>query len=52
MGLLTAKLIQAAKHVAAKVVLPAVLRPGFNLHAPHVDFQDVVLAVLPFGDGR
>jgi hypothetical protein len=51
-GLLAAEFIEAAKHVAAKVVLSPVLRPGLNLHAPHVDFQDVVLAVLPFGDGR
>ena len=50
-GLLTAEFIEAAKHVPPQVVLPPVLRPGLNLHAPHVDFHDVVL-VLPFDDDR
>jgi hypothetical protein len=51
MGLLTAEFVEAAKHVTPQVVLSPVLRPGLNLHAPHVDFHDVVL-VLPFDDGR
>ena len=51
MGLLTAEFVEAAKHVTPQVVLSPVLRPGLNLHAPHVDFHDVVL-VLAFDDDR
>ena len=50
-GLLTAEFIEAAEDKTAQVVRPAVLRPGLNLHAPHVDFHDAIL-VLPFDDDR